>query len=309
MPVWLLTGATGFLGRWVAQALTERRPPDVTVVTVGRRRPHQNPSLDFVACDLAEPEQVVEALRSIQPATIIHTAGHTPPAPAEQFYRGNTLATVHLLDAARALERPLRIVLTGSAAELGRVDARCLPVREDHPCFPEAPYGLSKWLTTAAGLAASAPLEVIVARVFNPIGPGTPTSHAFGRFASVLGSPSPDPLTLTVGDLEPRRDFVDVRDVAQALIALAERGHAGLIYNVGTGRSISVRTGLEHLISLSGRAVRIETDPALAARSGPPDSRAAIDRITSHTGWHPQIPWEQSLNDLWQTVRMPAGCH
>ena len=138
----------------------------------------------------------------------------------------------------------------------------------------------------------------MVARVFNPIGPGTPATQAFGRFADRLTDPDADPLNLVVGDLDARRDFIDVRDVASAMIALALRGHAGHVYNVGTGQSRPVREGLERLIELSGRTVRVSVDPALQSRRGPVDSRANIDRIVSHTGWQPAISWEQSLDDL-----------
>ena len=142
----------------------------------------------------------------------------------------------------------------------------------------------------------------MVARVFNPIGPGTPPTQAFGRFADRLTDPDADPLGLVVGDLDARRDFIDVRDVARAMIALALHGHPGLAYNVGTGRSRRVAEGLERLIQLSGRTVRVSVDPELQSRRGPVDSRANIDRIMTHTDWRPSISWEQSLDDLWREV-------
>ena len=138
----------------------------------------------------------------------------------------------------------------------------------------------------------------MVARVFNPIGPGTPPTQAFGRFADRLTDPDADPLNLVVGDLDARRDFIDVRDVARAMITLALHGNAGLAYNVGTGRSHAVGEGLERLIELSGRAVRVSVDPALKSRRGPADSRANIDRILTQTDWRPSISWEQSLETL-----------
>ncbi len=96
--------------------------------------------------------------------------------------------------------------------------------------YPRDAYGRSKYLATSAGLAERSPLEVMVARVFNPIGPGTPPTQAFGRFADRLTDPDADPLDLVVGDLDARRDFIDVRDVARAMIALAlqRSGRAGL---------------------------------------------------------------------------------
>ncbi|MFO0888716.1 MAG: GDP-mannose 4,6-dehydratase [Isosphaeraceae bacterium] len=138
-----------------------------------------------------------------------------------------------------------------------------------------------------------------VARVFNPIGPGQPETQAFGGFAARLRSDAPDPLVLVTGDLDTRRDFIDVRDAARALVAVALRGEAGEAYHIGTGQSRTVREGLDRLIALSGRQVSVVVDPNGNGRRGPADSRADIARITARTGWTPRIPFEQSLADLW----------
>jgi GDP-4-dehydro-6-deoxy-D-mannose reductase len=294
MPVWLVTGGSGFLGRQVLSALGGK----AKVWALGRHCPAAWPEGRFVTADLEEPESVARAIRSLRPEVVIHAAGRTPPAEACLFYRANTLSTVHLLDALRAEGRAVRVVLAGSAAEMGPVAVEALPVSEDYPCRPADSYGLSKWLATCAGLAARPPIEVVAARVFNPIGPGQPLNQAFGRFAARLADRVDAPLI--VGDLDGRRDFIDVRDVARVLIALAERGRAGLIYNVGTGQSHRVGDGLEHLIRRSGRSVEVRVDPGLTTASpGPRDSRADISRALTHTGWRPEVSWEQSLDDLW----------
>src|SRR5262249_47033590 len=88
---------------------------------------------------------------------------------------------------------------------------------------------------------------------------------------------------------------------ARALIALAEQGRAGLVYNVGTGRSRSIGEGLDVLIRLSGREVRVESSSDPSGR-GPNDSRADITRITTETAWRPTIAFERSLADLWDEV-------
>jgi GDP-4-dehydro-6-deoxy-D-mannose reductase len=307
MAVWLVTGATGFVGRHVWNEL--RRGAEgsshgaTEVLALGRRRPPGCPEHRFILADLNDAPGLGRALRRIAPDFVLHTAGRTPPADDDELFRANFWSTTHLLSSLRSLEKPVRVVLSGSAAELGPVAAADLPVGEEHAGWPIDAYGRSKRLATLSGLAERPPLEVLVARIFNPVGPGLPETQVFGRFACRLNEPGPDPVSLTVGDLESRRDFIDVRDVGQAMIAIALRGKPGQVYHVGTGRSRRVAEGLEILARLSGRAVETIVDPALLSRRGAPDSRAAIGRIITQTGWEPRIPWEQSLTDLWCEVR------
>jgi nucleoside-diphosphate-sugar epimerase len=307
MAVWLITGATGFVGRHVACALQGGVEGwlhhENKLIALGRRCPADWPADAFVAADLNDANHLATAIQRIAPDFVIHTAGRTPPATDDELYRANFWATIHLLSALRSARRRVRVVLSGSAAELGPVEPADLPVNEAHPCSPSDAYGRSKLLATVRGLSERAPLEVMVARVFNPIGPGAPASSAFGRFAERLLDTAADPLELKVGDLEPFRDFIDVRDVARAMIALATRGQANLVYHVGTGESHRVGDGLDYLVRQSGRTVRVSVDAAVQRRRGPIDSRADIDRIVAHTGWHPTISWEQSLGDLWREAQ------
>ncbi|MBV8488555.1 MAG: NAD-dependent epimerase/dehydratase family protein [Planctomycetaceae bacterium] len=303
MACWLITGATGFVGRHVLELLKhelkrEQRTDD-EIVVLGRRRPPGWPEERFVAADLAKPETLGRAVKTVLPDYVIHTAGRTPPAADEVLLQANFWGTIQLLKALRGLNRRVKVTLAGSAAELGPVPPAKLPVSESYPPDPVDAYGRSKHLATIAALAEWPPLEVSVARVFNPVGPGMPPTQAFGEFATQLLAPGADPLPLLVGELETKRDFIDVRDVARALIALALRGQSGLAYHVGSGVSRSVREGLELLLRQSGRTVRLCVDPHRRERKGPVDSRADIRRITQHTGWLPEISLEQSLADFW----------
>jgi len=307
LPTYLVTGASGFLGRPVLDLLasTEEESAPARIINAGRSRPSETSGIPFLQADLTRPEEIRSVLQASQPSIILHLAGRTPPASAEELYHANTLVTAHLLDAIREWRQPVRLVLAGSAAELGPVAEADLPVSEAYPCRPAGPYGMSKWLATCAGLAAREPAEVVVARIFNPIGPGLPESQALGRFAAHLCDPNVQ--TLHVGSLESRRDFIDVRDVARALVALAHRGKPGNVYHVGTGESHRVGEGLAFLRGQpGGDRVTIQTDPVRAAQAGPDDSRADIRRIVAHTGWTPKISWEQSLEDLWHEAQRRA---
>ena len=299
---WLVTGGSGFLGRHLLAELGAEPPTGSRVVAIGRRCPAGWPADAFARADLLDAAGLAAVVADLKPGVVLHAAGRTPPASPRALFAGNVQATTHLLDALRAAGRPTRLVLAGSAAELGPVPEEGLPASEAGPCRPVGSYGLSKWFASRAALTWGPPAEVVVARVFNPIGPGLPASQAFGRFAELLAAPGPDPVHLAVGDLDARRDFLDVRDAARALIVLALRGHAGQVYHVGTGRSRRVGEGLEYLIHRSGRAAVIEMAPA-GVPTLPADSRADIRRIREHTGWAPEFAWERSLDDLWAEAR------
>jgi nucleoside-diphosphate-sugar epimerase len=292
-PTWLVTGGSGFLGRHLLDRL-ESEPVDV--VALGRHPLDRRGAIRFVEGDLLDQRGLTVSLSWVVPDVVFHLAGKTPPADPEALDRSNRLATVVLVDALASLARPIRLIVAGSAAELGPVPVEELPVAESRPCRPDGDYGRSKLAATEVALAAPASITAIVARVFNPIGPGLPTSQALGRFASLIARGAE---RFSVGELSPRRDFIDARDAADAFVALARRGKGG-IYHLGTGESRSIAEGLEALIRLSGRAVMIEPDPSRSG--GPSDSRADIGRIRAETGWSPRIPFERSVADLWASA-------
>jgi GDP-4-dehydro-6-deoxy-D-mannose reductase len=309
MPVWLVTGGSGFLGQHLLAELKANRPLGVSIVAAGRRCPKGWDRAAFVALDLEDSGESLQVINDLRPSCIFHLAGKTPPATDVQFNQLNAVLTARLMQELAIGGFPCRFILAGSAAELGPVPVEDLPVAEDYPCQPTEPYGASKCRSTRIALSSSRPpLEVLVARVFNPIGPGLPVSQSLGRFASIL-SEGTGPIRLRVGDLDARRDFIDVRDVAAGLLGLALRGQPGELYHVGTGHSHAVREGLDALIRLSGRDVTVDIDPALARQRGPSDSRAQIRKIQDHVGWSPGIAWDRSLIDLWNAAieRSDAG--
>lgn len=306
MPRWLVTGASGFLGGHVFRALQahECTTSETRIFALGRRLPEGCAPDRFRNVDLMDSEALSAAVARIAPDFVVHLAGRTPPAPAADFFQANTRATVQLLQALSRLDSRPRVIVVGSAAELGPVPANRLPVDESCPCRPEGPYAISKWFASTAALNAPAGLEVIVARIFNLSGPGMPSNQVFGRYAALLAQAGPGRISLNVPNLDARRDFIDVRDAAQALLALALSGNPRKVYHVGTGQSWSIREGLEQLITLSGREVDL-VDQGNSPR-GLMDSRANINRIQHDTGWQPRIKFEQSLADIWLHARRDA---
>ena len=109
---------------------------------------------------------------------------------------------------------------------------------------------------------------------------------------------------LTVGSLEPQRDLTDVRDTVRAYLAMMESAEPGLPYNVCSGRGLSIRALVETFAAHARRPIQIVQDPSRFRPNDPPLLVGDHSRLTSHTGWQPRIPFEQTIVDLleyWRT--------
>lgn len=213
------------------------------------------------------------------------------PADIEDEPRLEADVVYHLapVGTAYALTLAPTVVVVGSGAEYG-VAAK-LPIPEEAPLRPVTPYGEAKAAQARLVLASS---HAAYARVFNLIGPDTPARLAPGAFArQIVGGAR----TIETGWLGGERDYLDVRDAARALPLLA--GHAGA-FNVCSG--VPVRT--RDLLRLMLRG----SDAEIVERRGPgeadvPAHHGDPAKLKAATGWRPEIPLEQSVRDLLQSLR------
>jgi GDP-4-dehydro-6-deoxy-D-mannose reductase len=219
----------------------------------------------------------------------------------------------NLLEAVRHEAPGARLVWVSSCEVYG--SAASLPAREDAPLLPASPYAVSKTageqLAELYGQAYG--LDVIRARPFNHAGPGqlpifilSSLAHqaAEGRLAGA------SKVRVVTGNPETRRDFTDVRDVARAYRLLAADAEPG-VYNVSSGRSISAAEQVSLLAELIAPVeVEHEVDPARIRRHEVMDLSGANDRIRGATGWHPEIPFRQTMLDTlhwWEHELTNAG--
>lgn len=278
----LLTGAGGFLAGPLARRLSARRP------FLARHADYE----------LSSPADARALVRDSRPSLVFHLAGRTRPGSWEEYWKSHVTATVNLLEALAAEGRPVKVLLVGSAAEFGAAAGR--RARETSPCEPLSAYGASKLAQTLAGLSFDrAPLRVLAARLFNVLGPGTPENLAPGAFARQIaaieaGRQAPE---LLVGDLSSKRDYLDARDAAGALLALAARGRGGESYNVGAGRSTSMRAVLDGLLAASTVKVAVRVDPSRLRPSEVQELYADTAKLRRETGWRPAVPLARSLAD------------
>jgi GDP-4-dehydro-6-deoxy-D-mannose reductase len=292
----LVAGAGGYIGRRLLLSLRQAWP-QARVVAVARRAPPGG-----LALDLRDAAATAALLDDVQPDVVFQLVGVIHSNDWDELYRTNVLTTLNVLQAlAAAAGSRTRVVVAGSAAEYGLVRAEALPVHEDSLPNPVLPYGVSKaWQTTLARAWAARGLDVVVGRIFNVFGALAPASTSLGAFAQQIrqARDGEGAGRLMVGNLSPRRDFVDIHDIADALIALAERGRPGGVYNICSGRSVAVGDALQQMVALSGAQVEVMTDPARVRPVDVPDIRGSLARIQADTGWLPRVAFEASLRDM-----------
>ena len=299
----LVTGCNGFAGRHAIAALRQAGHETVG----GDLALSPGGASADVELDVRELASISRALATVRPDAVLHLGGiafvplgWTEP---QRLFAVNTIGTLNLLDAVRQFAPATRILVVTSAEVYGSHPAPA-PLAEDAPYRPDNIYGVAKAAADHAALlyAAHHRLDVMVARPSNHIGAGQSKDFVSSSFASQLAAIAAGGAPLMrVGNLDQRRDFTDVRDVARAYVLLLERGHAGLAYNIASGHLMPVRDLLDGLCAVAQVRPQVEIDPALFR---PDENRPSYDtaRIRAHVGWEPQIPLRQTLEAVYGDV-------
>ena len=299
-----MTGAEGFVGSWLVPRLADQP-------VLPLQRPCTGASTRHRELELGDHDAVHALLRETRPARIVHLAALAyPPDSARsplEALRSNYSAVDHLLSGMAEYVPEARFLYVGTGEAYGARPADHRPLVESDSLRPETPYGATKAAAERrVGLAADEGLDVVSVRPFNHSGPGRPAAYAESSFARQVvrierGEQEP---VLRVGNLEPLRDFSDVRDVVDAYHLLLERGERGSVYNVCSGRARSIRWIAETLLSLAGCRATIEVDAELY-RPVPPDRLALVGDAgrLRELGWRPAHTLEETLKDLLEDWR------
>jgi UDP-glucose 4-epimerase len=299
----LVTGGAGFIGsHLVDRLLAEGRSVRVLDnFAVGRRanlKQHDgNANLHVVEADVADTAAVTAATAGVE--RIFHLAARADIVPSiqepEAYFRSNVDGTFCMLEAARQ-QAVKRFVYVASSSCYG-IPAN-YPTDETAPADPRYPYALTKYLGEQLVMhwAKVYRLPVVSVRLFNVYGPRARTSGTYGAVFGVFLAQllAGEPLTI-VGDGEQSRDFTFVSDVVDALNAVAESDKVGEIYNVGSGRPVSVN----ELVRLLGspRSVHIPKRP------GEPDCTwADISKIRRDLGWKPKVSFADGVRVMRQNI-------
>lgn len=285
-----VTGGHGFVGTWLCRHL-EAQGDEVVAPTA--------------AVDVTDQGAVAGAMAAAEPEVVYHLAGlaHVGGSWArpDEYLRVNTFGTLQVLEAARRCAPVPRVVLVGSADVYGASVSDDRPIGEDTPLRPVSPYAASKAAAEMVGLHAhfGRHVPVVIARAFNHAGPGqSPAFVVAGIAQRIVAAVASGAGTLSVGNLSPRRDLTDVRDVVRAYRLLAERGQPGEAYNVCSGRAVSVEEVVRRMLALAGAGLELVTDPELVRPVDAPVLCGDPSKLRAATGWEP----EHSLDDTLRAV-------
>jgi GDP-4-dehydro-6-deoxy-D-mannose reductase len=311
----LVTGAGGFVGQWLIRSLlasgekvtafTYGPPSENGVLTSGQRD-----AVDWIEGDIRDQSSIESAIDRASPDAIYHLAGITfvPQAGADPAaaYEVNTLGAARLLAAvarARAAgTRSPRVLIVGSAEQYGAHDRKERPLRETAAQRPATVYAASKAAQEMIGLQAflGFGIDVIATRSFNHSGPGQEQRFLLpgivNRIKSLAKSGGGQ---LPIGNTAVIRDFLHVADVVAAYIALVERGEAGEVYNVSSGKGWNVGELVELALRITGVDATMQPDKSLMR---PVDVEWLVGdngKLSSQTGWTPKLGVEDVIRDLW----------
>jgi GDP-4-dehydro-6-deoxy-D-mannose reductase len=306
----LITGITGFVGSHLTEFALAR---GAEVFGSARWRSktenidHLRDRITLIESNLRDLSSVRTLLETAAPTYVIHLAaqsfvGASWQAPAETLTT-NILSQVNLLEAIRGLKIRPRFLVVGSSEEYGLAYPEELPIKETNPLRPLSPYAVSKVTQDMLGYQyfKSYGLPIIRSRAFNHEGPRRGDVFVTSNFAKQVaeievGLREP---AMFVGDLKPRRDYSDVRDIVRGYWLLLERGEPGEVYNLCSGRSWAIQQVLDFLLERSTvKGIQVKTDPARLRPSDVMVLEGDPSKMHRATGWKVEIPFEQTLSEL-----------
>ena len=312
----LVTGALGFAGSHLLAELSRTGDHQVTAGLYGPvDREVDGAGIRWISLDITSDDSTRAAVRACRPEQVYHLAGQASVgesfrAPRETW-DVNATGTLRLLEALR--EEGLstsRVLLTSSAEVYGAVTPKEQPVGEKTALRPLTPYGASKAAAemVAVQFARSGMAEVVIARSFNQIGPGQDERFVLPSFAKQLARIKRGALepVLQVGNLNVRRDFLDVRDGVRGYVAIMERGENGEAYNVCSGESRLLEEVVTELVELSGTGAQLLVNADRVRAVDIPTLSGDSSRLRS-LGWSAHFVLKETLHDLLRDAESRAS--
>jgi GDP-4-dehydro-6-deoxy-D-mannose reductase len=306
----LITGGGGFVGQWLARAMlrdgwsvfagTTTRAPRKALLTE-----KEHAAVCWTPLDVLSDESIRHAIDRSSPDRVVHLAGiaFAPEANAApvRAFEINALGAMRLVSALiPSIASGVRVLVIGSAEEYGAQDASAYPISEKAPLRPLTPYAVAKASQELISLQAfrGSGLQVVCTRSFNHSGVGHGDSYLLPTLVRRVRELSGQGGTLRIGNGTVVRDYLHVMDAVEAYIALLERGVAGEVYNVCSGRGVTVRELAERVLNLAGVTADISSDASLLRPNDVPILVGDNSKLRQATGWAPKRSIDDIIDDL-----------
>lgn len=304
----LVIGANGFVGSYVAQ---EFAACGYRVLGADRSGSCKLEAVEsYRALDICNPEETKRTIAGFAPDVIVNLAAVSSVGVSwsipRQTIEVNVIGSINILEAAKDICNPPKILMVGSSEEYAPSDA---PLTESSPLNANSPYGISKSAQErfAELYSERYGLRVYRTRSFNHTGIGQGETFVLPSFCKQIAdiSNSGQSGTVRVGNLSVRRDFSDVRDIACAYRMIIESECSGEVFNVGSGRALALSDLLNLMIANCPQEVRIEMDADRARAMDNPLIVADISKIENLLGWRPVVPIETTILEMLDNWRRP----
>ena len=299
----LVTGAAGFVGSHLLELLALDHIDIVAWQRPGTEPLVRGEAVKWVTVEMHDRSSVAAAIKDARPAAVYHLAGvpHVGDswAHTRETFAGNTLASHHLFESIRLAGLQPRVLITSSAMVYTPADRA---ITETDRVCPNSPYGTSKLAQEMLARRAweDDGIPGLIARSFNHTGPRQSDAFVAPSLAKQVALIEAGRLApvLAVGNLEPRRDLMDVRDTVRAYRAMMQRARPGVPYNVCSGQALAIRTLVTTFLARARVPIAIEQDPARLRPNDTPLVLGDRSRLTADTGWAPEVPLERTVDDL-----------
>lgn len=299
-----ITGATGFLGRYLALHLVKNFP-EAEVHTCGRG-PLSIPGTTHHVIDLASPELAQALINQLRPDYVYHLAGISRVSgeiTVDQYFKSNTLTSQILATSLAQTAKPVKFFLGSSVHVYGNREERVSEIEAVHP---QSPYAFSKFLAeeTLFDLSYKNPnLNVVIGRLYSCFGPGQRPGFVTSDLCTKIRAlPLDGKGTLQVGALDAYRSFIDVRDAVQLLPRLLEAKLASRceIFNLASPHEHTIQEVLDTLLKISGRQAQIKSSGA--GSNSFKGLRVSVKKLETVLPGVPFRPIAQTLGDMWQSA-------
>ncbi|MEO0082866.1 MAG: GDP-mannose 4,6-dehydratase [candidate division WOR-3 bacterium] len=312
----LIIGIEGFVGRYLAQHLYSLNYKisgiyyqpfqEIGYTIENANKTCEKNKYRLYQCDIRNFEQLFKIINKVSPDAIFHLAAQSSVSVGEakpiETFEINVLGFLNVLESIRQTKIYPRVIYISSAEVYGSSARQKTKLTEKSLPKPMNFYAFSKYCAEKLCFyyINNLDFDIIILRPFSHTGPGQNEHFVFPRIAKEIveieiGKKEPN---IKVGNLDVKRDYCDVRDIVKAYQLALEKCSTGKVYNITSSKSYTIRFGVEYLLSLSSKKIKVLVDKSFIRNKDILRLSGSADKFIKQTGWKPEIEFTKTLSDI-----------